>query len=181
MENLAIYSHYVDTERIIKVVEGLFDIEEVEIERDNSGQWTSITIANENGLKMNCRQRIKPDFELYYTDEPITRNLIGMYNFTNQLPSRNDDVKQRLLVKITTTNTEIGIMAQSFADRYKDLVLAIAAEMDAFIFSGNNSMFSTDSANGFWDKHGKLLLDMTGRCEAESLDVIIENKYYHKD
>lgn len=184
MENCTLYTHEVDMGKVLTRMRAHFDASALKVngQEDN---WESITVVSKkrrlrkgNTITITYRQRSVPGYTLEHSDEPVIVNLHGMYGFVQQIDADNQELKQRLLAKIPTINTEVAIKAEpSFNGDFRSAVMDLAYELDAFFFSEGNVIFNTD-VQGFWDKTGALLLDVNGHSTATNLAVNIEAKYF---
>lgn len=182
MENCTIYSHYIAIEKIIPILKQHFPSAQIEI-TGTEQNWSQLKLTTGKSFwkkgstfTVYYRQRLRPDYKLVLSEEPLIKNLVGMYNFVSSFPAQNPDIYNRLLQKITTLNAEISFAAEpGFIDTYVTSILTIAQALDGIIFSNPNSVFPD---LGMYDKNGVLLLSNTGKSDATTLDVSIESKYY---
>jgi hypothetical protein len=184
MENCTLYTHEIDMGKVVARMRAHFGERAVNITgQDNN--WERITIVSGkkllrkgNTLTITYRQRAVPGYELMHSEEPIIANLRGMYAFVQQLPADNPELKDRLLAKITTINTEVVILAEpAFNGDFRAAVMEMAHELDGIFFCENNFIFKTE-VQGFWDKSGALLLDVNGHSTATNLTVNIQASYF---
>lgn len=183
MENCTLYTHEVDMGKVLARMRAHFEASSLSV-NGNDSNWDSITavsgkklLRKGHTLTITYRQRAVPGYTLERSEEPIVVNLHGMYAFVQQLPADNPGLKERLLAKIPTINTEVVIKAEpSFNGGMRAAVMELAYEMDAIFFSEGNVIFNTD-VQGFWDKTGALLLDVNGHSTATNLTVSINAKY----
>lgn len=184
MENCTLYTHEVDMGKVLTRMRANFDASALKV-NGQEDHWESITVVSKkrrlrkgNTITITYRQREVPGYTLEHSDEPIIVNLHGMHAFVQQIDADNQELKDRLLAKIPTINTEIAIKAEpSFNGDLRSAVMELAYELDAFFFSEGNVIFNTD-VQGFWDKTGALLLDVNGHSTATNLAVNIETKYF---
>ncbi|WP_161964214.1 DUF4272 domain-containing protein [Chitinophaga flava] len=184
MENCTLYTHEVDMGKVLTRMRAHFDASSLKVTGQDD-HWESITVVSKkrrlrkgNTLTITYRQRAVPGYTLEHSDEPIIVNLHGMYAFVQQISADNQELKERLLAKIPTINTEVVIKAEpSFNGDLRSAVMELAYELDAFFFSEGNVIFNTD-VQGFWDKTGALLLDVNGHSTATHLTVNIDAKYF---
>ncbi|MCW3464268.1 DUF4272 domain-containing protein [Chitinophaga nivalis] len=184
MENCTLYTHEVEMEKVLACVRAHFGASAVTVKGPDHN-WESISIRSGkkllrkgNTLSITYRQRAVPGYELLYSDDPVTANLMGMHGFVQQLPADNPALKELLLAKITTINTEIAMQAEpAFNGELRAVVMEMAQELDGIFFSEKNFIFNTP-VQGFWDKSGALLLDVNGHATATHLAVNIHAKYF---
>ncbi|PSL48062.1 uncharacterized protein DUF4272 [Chitinophaga niastensis] len=184
MENCTLYTHEIDMGKVVARMRAHFGESAVNITgQDNN--WERITIISGkkllrkgSTLSITYRQRSVPGYTLMHSEEPIIANLLGMYAFVQQLPADNPALKDLLLAKITTINTEVVILAEpSFNGDFRAAVMEMAHELDGIFFCENNFIFKTE-VQGFWDKSGALLLDVNGHSTATNLVVNIQSGYF---
>ena len=131
-----------------------------------------------NVLTITCRQRAVPGYQLVRDNDPLTENLVGMHGFVQQLPAENPELKELLLAKIATINTELVILANpSFNGELRAAIMELADELDGIFFCDDNFIFQTE-VQGFWDKTGALLLDVNGHSTATNLTVSIDIDHF---
>jgi hypothetical protein len=104
------------------------------------------------------------------TDEAkFTEMINGMYNFYNSIPAKNDNIKNKLLIKITTLNMVIGIGTEKdISQEFYSELLNIAKGLDGIIFWGTRNML---------DNNGRLILDLDGNSEVEDFIVTAHTSY----
>ncbi|SEW53677.1 DUF4272 domain-containing protein [Chitinophaga arvensicola] len=184
MENCTLYTHEVEMEKVLTRMRAHFGEQAVKVTGPEH-QWEQLTISSGkkllrkgNTLTITYRQRAIPGYQLVRNDDPVTANLLGMYGFVQQLPADNPDLKELLLAKVATLNTEIAFLATpSFNGDLRAAVMELAHELDGIFFCENNFIFKTD-VQGFWDKTGALLLDVNGHSTATNLTVNINTRYF---
>ncbi|CAL1517291.1 hypothetical protein [Chitinophaga sp. MM2321] len=187
MENCTLYTHEVDMGKVLACMRAHFGTSAIQV-TGQDGNWDRITtvsgkklLRKGNTLTITFRQRAIPGYQLEQSDEPIIANLHKMYRFVHQVTAENETLKERLLEKIATVNTEIVVLAApAFNGDLRAAVMDMAQELDAIFFSEGNVIFKTE-VQGFWDKNGALLLDVNGHSTATNLAVDIDAKYYEVD
>lgn len=187
MEICTIYTHEADMAQVVTLLKNLLGDKAVKVSGNNE-QWEEINITlgrkflrAGNTVTFTYRQRETPGYRLLHTNEPVMTNLLGMYNYVQQLPADNPELKQALLAKIATINTELSVQAvPAFNGELRSIVMEVARQLDAFIFSGKNFIFDT-AGQGFWDKTGALLLDTSGHSTATELPVNISAIYFDQE
>jgi hypothetical protein len=184
MENCTIYSHEVNMGKVSAVLQAHFDKSAIKMNGEED-HWESIVVTTgkklwKSGqtLTIRFRQRSVPGYQLPPAGEPVADNLRGMYNFVAGITAANIRVQELLLAKIATINTELTFIADpAFTPQHAAVIMQLAKEMDGFLFSGNNGVFTTTN-QGFWDAEGALLLDTTGASTATDLTVNIAAAYF---
>jgi len=165
MENCTLYTHEVEMEKVLTRMRAHFGEQAVKV-NGPANRWEQLTITSGkkllrkgHTLTINYRQRATPGYQLVRSDDPVTTNLIGMYGFVQQLPADNPALKELLLAKVATLNTEIVILANpSFNGDLRAAIMDLADELDGIFFCENNFIFNTE-VQGFWDKTGALIRD----------------------
>ena len=138
---------------------------------------------SQDSIEFNTRSRINPNYQLgKKIEEPITKNLSGMYQLVSKMKAENPVIKNKFLRKIASVNLEIGVKVESKnALSWKKFLLKIAKELDGFIFANNNPLFNKrNSSFAFWNYNGKIILDSNGLSEIHDIKVLIDSKYYFK-
>ncbi|WP_436491572.1 DUF4272 domain-containing protein [Chitinophaga sp. ARDCPP14] len=184
MENCTLYTHEVEMEKVLTRMRAHFGDQAVKV-NGPANRWEQLTITSGkkllrkgHTLTINYRQRATPGYQLVRNDDPVTTNLLGMYGFVQQLPAENPALKELLLAKVATLNTEIVILATpSFNGDLRAAIMDLADELDGIFFCENNFIFNTE-VQGFWDKTGALLLDVNGHSTATNLTVNINARYF---
>ncbi|NLU95653.1 DUF4272 domain-containing protein [Chitinophaga sp. Ak27] len=184
MENCTLYTHETNMQQVLTHLQTHFGEKGVKI-TGPAHQWEQLMVTTGktlfrkgNSLTFTYRQRAIPGYQLEHNDDPVVTNLRGMYGFVQGLPADNSKLKELLLAKIATLNTEIGIVGDpAFTEENKTVILELAQKLDGIFFSGDTTIFKTD-VQGFWDKTGALLLDVNGRSTATALPVNIDAKYF---
>lgn len=184
MENCTIYSHDVNMDKVLTVLQSHFDQSAIKV-NGTAEQWESVVVTTGKKLwkpgqtlMLRYRQRTVPGYQLPPSGEAIAENLRGMYNYVAGIQAANTGLQELLLAKIATINTELTLIADpAFTAQHAAVIMQLAKEMDAFLFSGNNGVFKTET-QGFWDQQGDLLLDTTGASTAATLTVNIASAYF---
>lgn len=131
-------------------------------------------------LRLTYRERAIPATELpMVSDDPLCQNLSGMYNFVRSLPAKNTYVRDQLLQKIETLNSECSVIQEG--GEIKDLallILAIAANMNAVVFAQPDTAISKVPEQHFLDSKLNLIIDMQGNCGIDGLPVTGTDGYF---
>lgn len=184
MENCTIYSHKLAFEKVVQIVKS--HLPKAKIEYNDGGPQKSLVATTKGGffgktktLKINYRERKNPSYKLDEIECGLTQNLTGMVNFIQSLPTQNEDVKNKLLYKVMSANCEIPFIAEpEITSEFESVLRDIVQELDAIVFATPNRIFNTSSGKHFTDKHLQLVLDTSGRCTVEDLDVNVDAKYH---
>lgn len=181
-----LYSHNASFDLILNTVVETYPDCKIDFDRNEQVNIALITIkkgflSKSRKLKISFKERIKPSFELDNPDDPFVRNLIGMTNMVQSIESKNQDVKKQLIQKIGTINSEFNIEdIENAKSDYFNLVKKLAIHTKAFIFSNPNTFLNASQSQQFLDSNVRLILDMTGNCDVENIDVTIDSKFFDK-
>jgi len=185
MENVTIYSHELEFDKVVAIVQSKLPKAKVEY---NDGGDQKLLVATIKGglfsktktLKINYRQRANPSHELNAVECGLTQNLAGMVNFIQSIPAQNQEMQNLLLYKVRSMNCEMPFMAEpSMNADFEAVLKAIALELDAMVFAQPNSIFSFSNANNFFlNKNLELILDTNGTSALNHLDVKVNTKYH---
>lgn len=184
-----IYSHYLVLDRILEMVRETIPGADIKITRPEGGAIIDISIKDKTSgfslykksskLKITYRERAKPSYMLPETDDSaLTTNLRGMYGFVHSLPTLHAEVKNRFLHKILTINSEFSIEAEGEVNDLGILIPRFAKEFDAFVFTQPGLPISRAGGQHFLDSELRLLMDMEGNSELDTLEVNIDAKYF---
>ncbi|MBQ0739907.1 DUF4272 domain-containing protein, partial [Aquimarina celericrescens] len=111
-------------------------------------------------LQNSYRARITPSYKILEIDSPLTQNLSGMAGFVNSLPNTNEKVKELLLQKIQTLNSELPILSKGDLDEeLKVLTKNICQSFDGIVFAQPNINISKSDTQHFLNKDLNLILD----------------------
>ncbi|GGX12211.1 DUF4272 domain-containing protein [Aquimarina muelleri] len=188
MENYCtIYSHELYFERIIPEIQKVFP--KGEISTSVQDERKTIQVSIKEGLfkpkkefQISYRERITPSYKILEIDSPLTQNLSGMAGFVNSLPNTNEKVKELLLQKIQTLNSELPILSKGDLDEeLKVLTKNICQSFDGIVFAQPNINISKSDTQHFLNKDLNLILDTNGNCEIENLEVKIDSIYFDGD
>ena len=180
MENCTLYTHETGMEKVLTHMRAHFDAQDI---KEKGPEQLIVTSGKKllrkgNVLTLTYRQRTVPGYQLVRNNDALTENLLGMYGFVQQLPAENPELKELLLAKIATINTELVIHANpAFNGELRAAIMELAHELDGIFFCDNNFIFKTE-VQGFWDKTGALLLDVNGHSTATNLTVSINIDHF---
>ena len=187
MENVTIYSHELEFDKVLTIVKS--KLPKAKVEYNDGGAQKGLVATIKGGffgktktLKINYRQRANPSHELRAVECGLTQNLAGMVNFIQSIPAQNQEVQKLLQVKVGGMNCEMPFMAEPDMNADFEAVLrAIALELDALVFAQPNSIFSFSNANNFFlNKNLELILDTNGvsAIDYTHSDIIMNAKYF---
>lgn len=184
MENCNIYSHQIDFDKVIQIIENILPKAKVAINDDGIRKSLLATIkgglfGKTKVLKINYRQRENPSYKLDQIECGLTQNLMGMVNYIQSLPAKNEEVRSKFLYKVMAVNCEIAFMPEpEMTKEFEILLQKLVVELDGFIFAQPNRLFRKATGQHFLDKDFNLILDTNGNCEIEDIDVKVDVKYY---
>ncbi|MEO8534909.1 MAG: DUF4272 domain-containing protein [Flavobacterium sp.] len=180
-----LYSHHIGFDKIIAILKKRYPKAEFKIENENEFQNVEIEtkggfLSSATKLKIIYRERNEPSYQISEIDDsPLTSNLKGLYGYVNSLPSKNENIKKLFLHKIQTLNCEFSIDQQKGkTEGLKELIEELAQDFDAVLFTQPDTIISRSKDQHFLDKNLNLIIDNSGNCEIEILDVNIESVYY---
>lgn len=183
MENCTIYSHQIDFDAVVEIVKT--ELPKALIEWNDDGFRKSLTATIKGGffskvktLKINYRQRQNPSHTLDNIECGLTQNLAGMVNFIKSFPAQDENVKNLLLIKVMSLNSEMSFMVEpKITSEFKHVLKTIIQKIDAIVFAQPRGIFQKSNAQHFLDKDLNLILDPNGRSEISTLDVKVDAKY----
>ncbi len=131
-------------------------------------------------LKIAYRERTKHSYQLPEIDDsPLTTNLKGLYGYVYSLPTVNEKIKGLFLQKIQTLNCEFSILQEHGNTKdLKSLIRNLANEFDAILFVQPQTVISKADGQHFLNRDFELIIDGTGNCEIENLEVKIDSVYF---
>ena len=185
MENVTIYSHELEFDKVVAIVKS--KLPKANVEYQDGGHQKALVATIKGGLfsksktlKINYRQRMNPSHELNAVECGLTQNLAGMVNFIQSIPAQNQELQNLLLYKVRSMNCEMPFMAEPKIDADFEAVLkGITSELDAMVFAQPNSIFSFSNATNFFlNKNLDLILDTNGASAINHLDVKVNAKYH---
>lgn len=184
MENCTIYSHELDFDQVVSIVQK--HLPKAKIDVSDSEEQKSLTATLKGGLfgktkklTLNCRQRLHPSYTLKEVECPLTQNLAGMVNYIQSLPAENEDIRNKLVYKVMAANYEMPFMVEpELTEEYQAILQEIIQRLDSFVFASPNKTFKASTTQHFLDKNLKLILDTEGKCGIADLEVNVNAKYY---
>ncbi len=182
-----IYSHELCFDNMIAALEKHFPKGKTRI--SNADEQKIIHVSIKEGLlkskkefQISYRERTKPSYQIAEMDSPLTQNLSGMLNYVDSLPSNNPEIKNLLIRKIQTINTEFAISSKGdLNDEVKALVQQFSTAHEAILFTNSGTNISKSTAQHFLDKNLELILDSDGNSDIEQLNVGINSIYFDGD
>lgn len=191
MENCTIYSHYPSFEKIEKLLRESFPDDDIKTSeqghmRKQEEHSKLISVAVSGGLfspkktlTLNYRERATPSYTLDRVDCALSGNLAGMNNFISAIATPRSQIKYLLMQKVSTINCEIACIAEpGFTDDFKLAIQRIARELDAILFVQPGKTFSESRVQHFLNADFRLILDVQGYSNVDTLDVKIDPKYF---
>jgi hypothetical protein len=183
-----IFSHRPVLPQIIGLLKKTFPKSHLTIKNGNDAYLIELDqkkglFRPEQKLRITYRQRKKIACSLPDTDDsPLTAHLKSLFEYAGSLPSSNEKVKQLLLQKIPTVNSEFSIHHE--AGDPKDipkLIRMFAAEFDAFLLVQPGTVIGGSPHQHFLDKDLRLILDPEGNCDIEELAVVVDEAWLNKE
>lgn len=117
MENCTIYSHKLEFEKVVQIVQS--NLPKAKVTFNDGGKQKSLVATIKGGffgktktLKINYRERQNPSYKLEEIECGLTQNLAGMVNFIQSFPAKNENVRNKFLLKVMAANCEIPFMAE---------------------------------------------------------------------
>ena len=193
MENniiCTIYSHYTSHDVIIEILKEVYPAGKINTYERNQLEYIELTEENEllkntSKLIISYRKRMEPSYELIQADSsPLSENLKGMYGFVSSLESKNKKIKELFLKKIATLNSEFSISLEGNIEKEENmgklqrLTEKFALELDAVLFVSPDSFISKSKTQHFLNKNLDLIIDIEGNCSIDTLEIVIESKYF---
>jgi Domain of unknown function (DUF4272) len=184
MENCTLYSHQLNFEKVIEIVQST--LPKASMEYKDGGKQKSLLMTIKGSLfskpktlKINYRERLNPSYTLEKAECGLTQNLAGMLGFIESLSTRNEALKQKFRYKVMSANCEMPFIAEPEINADFEAVLRkITSELDCFVFAQPNRFFSKSAGQHFLDKNLNLILDTSGNWEVEDLEVSVDAKYH---
>lgn len=181
LERLTFYTHYLDLTKLLGHLMAHYGAAYQSAAPDDANRFQLTAGPVEAPvLRLTGRHRLQPSYFIDAVTDGLTQNLAGMHGFVATLPMADEALKNKLLTKITTINTEVTVAAEpAFPAGFADFLGLVLADYEAFVFSEPNSQYPLAAGQGFYDQDGHLLTDMAGHGDAAaSVQVTIERKYY---
>ena len=167
MKNCAIYSSTIDLEQVERIIMDLYKSKLVEVNQ------------NKTEIKVITKKVFSKTVDTFNimtsktNTKKFTEMLNGMYNFYKHIPTKNEKVKEKLLIQISALNMVIGITAdKEISSEFFNEILNIARNLNGIVFKGGTDLINSD---------GKLILDLNGNSEIEDLKVTADSSYLHHD
>jgi hypothetical protein len=180
-----IYSHYLGFEKVSELLQQAFPKGVLSVAEQNEDRIAQLVVkgglfSSGTTVKITYRQRRLPSYQLPETDDSaLTGNLRGLYGYVSSLPSSNDRIKNLLLRKVLTLNSEFSIVQEPAETKdIKTFIQKLALEFDAIVFAQPGTLISKSNSQHFLDKNLELLIDTQGNCMVQDLDVKIESHYF---
>ena len=131
MENVTIYSHELEFDKVVAIVKS--KLPKANVEYQDGGHQKALVATIKGGLfsksktlKINYRQRMNPSHELNAVECGLTQNLAGMVNFIQSIPAQNQELQNLLLYKVRSMNCEMPFMAEPKIDADFEAVLKLS-------------------------------------------------------
>lgn len=175
-----IYSHELPLDKIVGIFREMYEGCTLTGHRDELEAELQMTTPDEGGkLTIVYRERAIPSHFLPEEDDsPLTTNLKGMYRFAESLPAKNEEIRELLLHKIATLNSEFSIALEGDLPGLAELIGMFAEQFDAIVFMQPGLPISRSDSPHFLDSNLELIIDMEGNCEIDSLRVRISTTVF---
>jgi len=183
MENCTLYSHKLEFEKIVQLLKKHVPKAHIDVQDQEENKSITATLkggffSKPKSLKLNYRQRKNPSYTLDKVECGLTQNLDGMVNYIQTFPADNEAIKNKLLHKVKAVNSEIAFLATpEITHEFETFLRELVLELDAYIFAQPNKLFTKSRGQYFADKHLNLIIDNTGACEIQELEVNVDAKY----
>ena len=183
MENCTIYSHYMHFDEVLSTVKREIPKAEVTVEEVGSNKMIVAKVkgglfSKNKVLKMSYRQRTRPSHELHAAECPVTKNLMGMVGFVMKIPTSHHEVRNQLVYKIRSINSELSFMAEpSIQPVFEEALREIVSDLDAIVFVKPNSFLNKSTGQYFANSSLDLILDQNGNSDIKELKVVVESSY----
>ncbi|WP_199185082.1 DUF4272 domain-containing protein [Aquimarina sp. I32.4] len=188
MENYCtIYSHEVYFDAITSEIQKIFPKGKITVSDEEERKILHISIKEglfkpKKEFQISYRERMKPSYQILEIDSPLTQNLSGMLGYVSSLPEANAKIKELLLQKIQTLNSELAIISLGdLNDELKILTQNICQSYEGVIFSQPKTNISKSEVQHFLDKDLNLILDINGNSEIDHLEVKINSIYFDRN
>ncbi|WP_199912771.1 DUF4272 domain-containing protein [Aquimarina aquimarini] len=188
MENYCtIYSHEVYFDAITSEIQKIFPKGKITVSDKEERKILHISIKEglfkpKKEFQISYRERMKPSYQILEIDSPLTQNLSGMLGYVSSFPEANTKIKELLLQKIQTLNSELAIISLgNLNDELTILTQNICQSYEGLIFSQPKTNISKSEVQHFLDKDLNLILDINGNSEIDHLEVKINSIYFDRD
>lgn len=191
MENCTVYSHYPSFEKLESLLRESFPKADIKIsdeghmrKAEERSRVISVVLkgglfSGKKALTINYRERNTPSYTLDRVDCPLSSNLAGMYNFIGSIATPHEKVKHLLMQKVSTLNCEFSYTVEpTLTDEFKTALQRIATTLEAILFVQPGKTFSGSPVQHFLNPDFKVILDVKGYSEVDTLDVKIDSKYF---
>lgn len=184
MEHYTLYSHSAELDGVLLKAQQAFPKAVVEVTKEE--EITIITIVVKGGLfskkqtlTLKYRQRLFPSYHLKDVHCPVSNQFLGMYHYVAALPARDEELRNMLLKKIETLNSEIAVMADPvLSPAFQHFVSDLAGALQAILFTGPGLTLSKSPVQHFLDSQFYLLLDTEGNTGTGKVDLVISSRYF---
>ncbi|MDP4145308.1 MAG: DUF4272 domain-containing protein [Bacillota bacterium] len=159
MKKFTVYSSYFDLDIIAEAFLKVFDKSNVELKENKQNVLVNyIEGTRETEITFNIVTSITKELDFYNMKK-------GMHNFFQQIPAKNEDIKNKLLLKIDALKTAIGVVCEvDISEEVYNKILAVVKALDGIVLRDDGALL---------DFSGKLILNTEGISEVE--DFVITN------
>ncbi len=185
MEYFTIYSHRLAFETIKNIIQKHLPKSTISTKKEKEIAIITATkkggfFAKNETFTVNYREREIPSYTMEKVECELTQNLAGMANFVQELPTDKEDLKEKLIYKILSTNSEFTCIYES-KQNVENLLKDLVKETDSFAFVRPHGFLNKSNEQYFADQNLNLLFDLKGKNEVDDLEVNIDAKYYDQD
>ncbi|MGG4499845.1 DUF4272 domain-containing protein [Paenibacillus polymyxa] len=165
MRNCALYSSTFDLDQVERLLKSIYPNNKIHVNESKtkfevkSRSWFNRKIKGFNIMTSKTNP------------EEFASMLNGMINFFSQIPAENEQLQQKLLIKMSTLNMVIGVETEEdISEAFFAELLDIINSLDGLMFRGGGDLLAPD---------GSLLLDVNGRSEVEDYTVTAHVSYLY--
>lgn len=179
-----LYSSQTGYERIVDILKKHIPKGKISVTQDGEYHimeivWKDGFLSPKQSLQIHYGQRLQPEVPVGEAEGcPLSGNINGLNTFVTRLPVKNGRLKRMFYIKIRETQSEFTLIQQKGTTKnLLDIIQTLTKEFDAFIFAQVGTMVSKSDQQHFLTSDLKLLLDVYGDSEVDTLGEEIEAKY----
>ena len=169
MENYAVYTSYTGFDQLLEKTKEIFPgsrpvVREIKGFKSIEIRSRSSFFTGSRLLKINYRQKKDLGGEIVCPECDFTRQLLGMYHYVEKLTADNEEVKNFLLKKIESINSEIVFIGEpKMNNDHRSFFTRMVHDLDSLVFVPPKMWLSKSDVQHFLDKSLNLLIDFDGR------------------
>jgi hypothetical protein len=179
-----LYSSKTGYETIVDLVKTQIPNGKISVTRENEFHFIEVVskkgfFGSKEVLKFVYRERLEPEVPVSQAEDcPLSENINGLYRFVSSLPANNDRLKRIFYIKIRETQSEFSVIQEKGTTKnLRNIIRLLAQKFDAYIFAQTGTLISKSDQQHFLTADLKLLLDVYGNSEVDSLGDAMEAKY----